>query len=90
MRITSQLGFQHDYAREFGGELGKRLYRYYNLYKDGKPMIAPSIKWDYNHPEKFTIDTCVKDKDGLYIFIDCKSRKECHKWMEENWEKIIA
>jgi hypothetical protein len=88
MKVNSKLAFQHDYATEFGGELGKRLYRHYSLYRDGEPMIAPHISWDYNHPDIFRIDTCKQDKDGIYIFIDCKSRKDCHRWMEENWDKL--
>ena len=87
MKFTSKIGFVHDYSREFGGE--KRLFKYYTVYKNGEVLIRPSIKWNYSRPNVYMIDTCLQDENG-YIFIDCKSRQECHKWLELNWDKLTA
>jgi hypothetical protein len=84
--VKSQLGFIHDYSKEFGGE--KRLYKYYNVIIDNEKMVSLSIKWDYVRPDIYMIDTCLQDNQGHYIFIDCKSRKDCHKWIKENWERL--
>ena len=90
MKVKSTLAFTVDYAREFGGEMGVRIHKHFSLFADGKPMISPSIKWEYSRPERYMLDTCLKDKEGDYIFEFFKSRKEAHRWMEENWEKLTA
>jgi len=87
MKITSQLAFKHDYASEFGGELGKRIHKHFRILVDGETLINPSIKWEYSRPNEFMLDTCLQDDNG-YIFIHLPSRKACHEWIEANIDRF--
>ena len=87
MKVSSQLAFAHDYSREFGGE--RRLHRHYTVLIDNEPQVSLAIKWDYQRPQVYMIDTCKQDSNG-YIFIDCGSRKEAHKWIEDNYNRLYC
>ncbi len=87
MKVTSELAYTVDYAREFGGELGLRLHRAYRIKVDGV-TIMPLIKWEYSKPDNYMIDTYKQNENG-YIFINCKSRKECHQWIKNNVRMFV-
>lgn len=87
MKVTSYLAFTHDYSKEFGGN--KRLHKHYTTIFDNEPLVNFCIIWDYERPDVYMVDTCIKNKEGRYIFQDCKSRKEAHKWIAENRERIL-
>ncbi len=80
IKVSSKLAFTVDYANEFGGELGKRIFRYYKVYINGHSSLRYSIQKEYSR-DYYTVEA------GSGWLDNAKSRKEAYRLIREDIDK---
>ena len=82
LKVTTQLGFTHDYAHEFGGEPGIRIFRYYRV------LINGMVSLRYHVEKEYSRDWYMIVGGNCRFLPDAKSRSEAHKIIKKDIDKI--